>query len=103
MPSGPPDWTTRRRGGRTAPGASFTEGPEAAVLDQRRRSASQSMSSDNQRAIEESKAAVDRRDWDAAIRIYDAEVALDMSRMPGGGRYRGHDGVLEFFTSWFGA
>jgi ketosteroid isomerase-like protein len=47
--------------------------------------------------------ATQRGDWDAAIEDYDQDVILDQSRMPGGGVYRGHEGLREFYGRWFGA
>jgi ketosteroid isomerase-like protein len=42
-------------------------------------------------------------EWDQALRVYDEAAELDLTRLPGGGVYRGPDGVRDFFTRWVGS
>jgi ketosteroid isomerase-like protein len=41
-----------------------------------------------------------RGDWAAALDGYDDDAELDQTRMPGGGTYRGRDGVRDFYADW---
>jgi uncharacterized protein len=61
------------------------------------------MSEENVEVVRRIIEATQRGDWDAAIEDYDQDVILDQSRMPGGGVYRGHEGLREFYGRWFGA
>ena len=61
------------------------------------------MSRENVDVVQALVAAAGRGDWDVALRAYDPSVELDVSSMPGGGVYSGHDGVRTFFRQWFGA
>jgi ketosteroid isomerase-like protein len=61
------------------------------------------MSQENVEIVRRIIDATRRGDWGAALRDYDQGVILDQSRMPGGGVYRGHEGLREFYGRWFGA
>src|SRR5215207_9231761 len=61
------------------------------------------MSQENVEIVRRIIDATRRGDWEAALRDYDQGVILDQSRMPGGGVYRGHEGLREFYGRWFGA
>jgi ketosteroid isomerase-like protein len=60
------------------------------------------MSEENVEVVRRVVEAAERGDWDAALAHYDQAVVLDMSRMPDGGIYHGHEGVRDFYIGWLG-
>lgn len=61
------------------------------------------MSQENVEVVRHIIESARRGDFEAALSGYDDAVVLDQSRMPDGGVFRGRDGVLAFYTRWFGA
>jgi hypothetical protein len=61
------------------------------------------MSQENVEIVEALVRAFRAGEWDEALRIYDEAAELDLTRLPGGGVYRGQDGVRDFFTRWVGS
>ena len=60
------------------------------------------MSEENVEIVRQAWEASVRRDNDAALALYDPEVEIDMtaSGQPGGGVYRGLDGVRRWHRDW---
>jgi ketosteroid isomerase-like protein len=65
------------------------------------------MSEENVEIVRRVYEAAARRDAATVLALYDPEVELDTSRLgavglvgPGGGVYRGHDGLRSFFREW---
>ena len=61
------------------------------------------MSKENVEVVREMVTATAHGDWPAAISRFHPDVELDQTRMPGGGTYRGVDGVWSFYRDWFGS
>jgi ketosteroid isomerase-like protein len=66
------------------------------------------VSRDNIEIVRQVFEAVGRHDRAAVFSLYDADVELDLTRVPVGGLtgqaiYRGHDGLRKMFRDWYEA
>ena len=66
------------------------------------------MSRDNVGIVRQVYEAANRHDRSAVFSLYDADIELDLSRIPvagltGQGTYRGHDGLRKMFGDWYEA
>ena len=66
------------------------------------------MSRENVEVVSRIFEAAARRDAGTVLSLYDQEVELDFTRIPhaeviGRGRYRGHDGLRDWYREWYEA
>jgi ketosteroid isomerase-like protein len=61
------------------------------------------MSEENVEVVRRIQDAFLRGDYEAMFELIAEDVEWDDSRFPGGGRYRGHQGMAEGSGRWFGA
>ena len=60
------------------------------------------MSRENLEVVQRCLEAFDAGDYDAALDVLHPDIAYDMTHVPDGQIYRGHDGVREAFRLWMG-
>src|SRR5690348_4320941 len=58
------------------------------------------MSEDDLATVQRLSEAFNAGDFERALAFYDEAAELDVTRMPGGGIYRGREGVREFYRGW---